>query len=389
LELGPSGVHIRTIDPHEFCYADLFFRRSFFDGEFDGSPQSHWLDMPKLARILPNLSRSREIAFHVSDQALDLNAAGPWRLNYRIGWLAKNSYEAPIRPKRILYEAAVHMAAKDLMSIVDTAGAVSKEIAFTVRNGSFKVGAMSENLDFGARPSTSLQIHSESKNEVSTHVLSNYLESLRPLLDKCSTVKILLGTQKPARFDLFYDKKAKFSFALSPKKPAKPRDNEEQESLPRLSTTRFPDFLMYLASSAKGETSHVLQIAGLESSDRDYSRLATKLEMATHEDDRLRITSAGVHFVNLLKSDVIEARLWLHKSLYDRIPEYSIMINTLRRRPVSLDDLVRIINRRAERTGKHPVLGHEILTFLGLATWCRVVDRRMVLSYFGKAEKRD
>lgn len=388
-ELGPNGVHVRTIDPHEFCYADLSFKRSFFDGEFDGSPQSHGLDMTKLARILPVLSRSQGITIHVNDQALDLDAAGPWRLNYRIGWLAKDSYEAPRRPKKILYEAAVHMAAEDLENLIDTASAVSKEIVLTVRNGSFKVTAASEDLELAAKPSTSIQIRSESKCEVSAHVLSNYLDSLRTLMDKCSAVKILLGTEKPTRFDFFYDKKATFSFVLSGRKPTGPQRHEQSKSLPRLTATRFPDFLVYLATSAKGESPHVLQIAGLESSNGDYSRLATRLGMVTYERGRLQITSAGIHFVNLLKSDMSEARLWLHKSMYDRIPEYSIIINTSKSSPVSMDDLVRIINRRAKRIGKQPVLGHEVLTFLGLATWCRVMDRRMALSYFGKAQKRD
>ena len=389
-ELGPNGVHVRTIDPHEFCYADLSFKRSFFDGEFDGSPQSHGLDMTKLARILPILSRSQGITIHVNDQALDLDAAGPWRLNYRIGWLAKDSYEAPRRPKKILYEAAVHMAAEDLADLIDTASAVSKEIVLTVGNGSFKVTAASEDLELAAKPSTSIQIHSESRNEVSAHVLCNYLGSLRTLMDKCPTVKIRLGSEKPTRFDFFYDRKATFSFALSPRKPAGPqRDEKTKKSLPRLGATRFPDFLVYLASSAKGESPHVLQIAGLESSNGDYSRLATMLGMITYERDRLQITRAGLHFVNLLKSDMDEARLWLHKSMCDRIPEYSIMINVSKRHPVSTDDLVRVINRHAKGTGRQPVLAHEVLTLLGLATWCRVMDRRMVLSYFGKGDKRD
>jgi hypothetical protein len=345
--------------------------------------------MTKLARILPVLSRSQGITVHVNDQTLDLDAAGPWRLNYRIGWLAKDSYEAPRRPKKILYEAAVHMAAEDLENLIDTASAVSKEIVLTVRNGSFKVTAASEDLELAAKPSTSIQIRSESKCAVSAHVLSNYLDSLRTLMDKCSAVKILLGTEKPTRFDFFYDKKATFSFVLSGRKPTGPQRHEQSKSLPRLTATRFPDFLVYLATSAKGESPHVLQIAGLESSNGDYSRLATRLGMVTYGRGRLQITSAGIHFVNLLKSDMSEARLWLHKSMYDRIPEYSIIINTSKSRPVSMDDLVRIINRRAKRMGKQPVLGHEVLTFLGLATWCRVMDRRMALSYFGKAQKRD
>lgn len=388
-EMSGNGVRIRTIDPHDFCYVDMSFDRSFFDGKFDGHRTSFGLDLSKMGQILPTLSRAKDLGLQADGEALELHATTKWKLAYKIGWLTEDAYNLA-EPKRFSYEATVEIPAKDFTSLIDAASAVSKELVFNIRNGSFTVTATSGSYVFAAKPAEPIHVRSRSNTVVSTHVLATYLRCLRPLVEKCNNVRIFLGEEKPARFDLIYGKKAVFSFALSPKKlrlVEQHRQDREGASLPRITATRFPDFMMYLASSPRGESPKMLESAGLETSGGDYSRLASALAMISRDHGNLEVTTRGLQFANLIKSSSDAARLHLHKAILGRVPAYSIMIGLLKRRPMSVDDLFRSINTGMKRKGKQPIDKQDLSTLLGLAAWCGMVDRKLAVYYYGHGGK--
>jgi hypothetical protein len=390
-EIDGSGIRIRSIDPHDFCYADLSFGRSFFNGEFDGNRTSFGLDLSKLGQILPTLSRAKSLELHANDETMELNAITKWKLSYRIGSLTEDAYRLP-EPKKFSYEAIVQIPAEDFTSLIDAASAVSKELVFTIRNGTLTVTATSGSYDFAAKPTEPIHIRSAHDVEISEHVLASYLRPLRPLIEKCNTVRVLLGRGKPVQFDLLYGEKAVFSFALSPKKLRlvnSKRQSRDGSSLPRITATRFPDFVMYLASSPRGESTKMLESAGLETSGGDYSRLASALGMVNQNRGNLEITMRGLQFANLMKSSSEAARLHLHKAILERVPAYPIMIGQLRHRPMSVEDLFRAINISMKKKGKLSIDKQDLSTLLGLAAWCGMIDRKLAVYYFGKGGRSE
>lgn len=388
--ISRDGIHIRAVDPHDFCYADLSFSKSFFNGEFEGQNLSLYLDLPKLGRVLPTLSQAKSLGLKVNGETLEIHATMAWEFIYKISWSAEDSCALP-KPKKISYEAILEIPAKDFASIIDATSAVSRELVFSLEDSSLSVTAKGGGYEFVAKPIKSVHILSDS-NEVSGSVIASYLRTLRPLIEKCNTVKVYLGKETPVRFDLLYGEKAEFSFALSPKRlrlAGQQRQDRQGTSLPRLTASRFPDFVMYLASSPKGETTSMLEIAGLETSGGDYSRLAVILGMVTRNHGNLEITRKGLQFANLMKSSLDAARLYLHKLTVVQVPAYHIMIGLLRRHPMNSDDLFGAINSHLKRKKKHLMDRQDLSTLLGLAAWCHVVDRRMTLFYFGKKDRVD
>jgi hypothetical protein len=384
-EIDGSGIRVRSIDPHDFCYVDLSFRKSFFNGKFDGSRTSFGLDLSKLGQILPTLYRAKGLELHANGEFLELHANTRWKLSYKIG-STEDVFKAA-EPKKLSYDAVMQIPAKDFANLIDAASAVSKELVFTIRNGTFTVTATSGSYDFTAKPAEPIQIRSDRNAEISEHVLASYLRSLRSLIEKCNTVRVLLGKGKPARFEFLYGEKAVFSFSLSPKKLRlvdSKRQGREGTSLPRITATRFPDFIMYLASSPRGESPRMLESAGLETSGGDYSRLASALGMVSRNSGHLEITTRGLQFADLLKSSGEASRLHLHKVILERVPAYSVMIEILKHHPMSVDDLFRAINTGMKKKGKQSVDKQDLSTLLGLASWCGMVDRKLAVYYFGK-----
>jgi hypothetical protein len=388
VEIDKDGVRLKGIDTHDFCYVNLTFGNQFFKRGANGHRIDFGLDLSRLGQIMPTLSRAKSIVLNADGHALELQAVTKWELNYRIGWISEGSSLA--EPKRMRYEGRVEIPANDFIALIDHATAVSRELIFAIRGQSFTASATGGAYEFTAKPLGHLHVESSSHDEITVHVLANYLRSLRPLIEKCTTVKVFLGKEKPIRLDFVCGDKAVFSFALSPKRLhliEKSKVDRNGTSLPRLTASRFPDFLLYLSSNSKGESQRSLENAGLETSGGDYSRLAAILGMATREQSKLQVTRRGLQFAGLIKSSPDAAKLFLHKSITEHVRAYSILIDLLRHHPMSAEDLFEAVNVRMKRKGAVSVDEQDLSTLLGLAAWCGIVDRKMALYYFGRTKE--
>lgn len=378
-------VRIRSIDPHDFCYVDLCFAERFFEVENPIEHSSFGADISKFPRVLPNLTRAKEIVIGVGEDGLTLTGSKEWEASFRISPLTDDPYDLP-EPKNIKHDACVELPASEFCDLINTASSISSELIFRTSDGRFSVGASSGDYELLAKPSSCAKVRSGGKSLVESHAIVAYFKAIEPLVRKCDSVNLLLGGQKPVRVDLHYSDKAVFSFSFSPKKRQSPKLARGGISLPRVTVTKFPEFLVYLANSPDGERVHVLKLGHLETDGGDYSRLGKMLGLVEPERGRVRLTKNGEYFVNIFKSDIDQARAYLNKLLLTKMEAYEAMMQCLKKRPMDQSELQLSVNSALVRKGVK-MDKQDISTMLGLATWCGVIDRKMTLYYFERREK--
>jgi len=396
-DIDASRVRIRSIDPHDFCYVDLVLNKSFFVGDLPESRLAFGIDVSKFNRILPNLQHAGEIWMNADSGALEIEAAREWKLRFRINWLDQDPYDLP-EARNITYDACVEIPSQEFSSLVNAASTVSNELIFSLLNDRFSMTAASGDYSFLAEPSKMIQSFlvepsriEETKRSISASVIVNYLRTLDGLIRKCDKVKIWLADGKPVKLELPCSDKGIFSFSLSPKKgQARPKGKTRRGgvSLPRLTVTKFPEFLFYVANCPNGAETRILKLSHLETSAGDYARLASMLGLAVRDRGKIVLTTSGEQFVNILRENVEQAKLFLNRLLISKINAYAILITSLKKKPMDPGELYVEVNNRLRRRKEQAIDRQDLSTMLGLATWCGVVDRKMALYYFGKPEER-
>lgn len=388
-EIGSEGIRIKSIDPHDFCYLDLLMLKNFFrDYEVDRD-ESFGIDISKLRSFLPKISKAKHIAMKVNDNSLDLIASKDWNMIFSIVFLEKDIYNLP-EPDRVYYDSYVVLNAKEFSNLVDAASTISSELIFSIEGKDFIIKSNSGDYSFTGNPSQILEFDGK-LNKIETFVIASYLSYLTPLIKRCDRIRVQLGNGKPVRFDLMYRDKATFSFILSQRRRkvlrVKIQESRGGTSLPRLTISKLPEFLLYLSTCTEGESTRVLVAAGLETTGGDYSRMAIKLGLATRRDKRLHITRDGESFINLLKNDPKYSKQFLHKLASSEIEAYEIMLSCLREKPLAPDELFLEINRKLGEARKHRIDKQDLNTLLGLGIWCGIVDRKLALYYFGDSDE--
>jgi len=384
-DFNRERIRIRSIDPHDFCYVDLCFAKSFFEEVNSIEHLSFDADISKFSRILPNLGHAKEIAISGSEDGLRLSGSKEWEASFKINRLIDDPYNLP-EPRSINHEARVEVPASEFCDLINTASSISNELVFRVSEGKFSVEACSGDYQLLAKPSGSAKLRNGRRSYVESHAIVAYLRAIEPLVKKCDNVDLLLGNQKPVRLDLHYSDKALFSFSFSPKKREPQKQPRGGISLPRLTVTKFPEFLVYLANSPGGEQLRILKLGHLETEGGDYSRLGKMLGLVEGGRGTVRLTKNGEYFVSIFKSDVDQARAYLNKLLLTKLKPYEAMIQSLKKKPMDQSELQLVVNSALAREGMK-MDKQDISTMLGLATWCEVIDRKMTLYYFERREK--
>jgi len=388
-DVHDDGIRIRSIDPHDFCYVDLALRKSFFEGRLPTRKISFGIDVEKLSKILPHLASAEQILMNIDEEALEFEATKKWRMAFRIGYLKEDPYDLP-EPKKIFYDASFEIPANEFSEIVNTASSVSNEIDFSLSGDKFQVQAATGNHSFYAEPLGKLRLEEKEPKNISSHAILSYLKTLNPLVSESGRVRIWLGNEKPLKIDLEYSDKGVFSFSLSPKREQiRPKKERRGTSLPRITVTRFPEFLLYLANCPAGENVGMLRMTNLETSGGDYSRLGRMLDFTERIRGKINLTKKGEQFVSLYKENINQAKLFLHRNALSKIKSYKLMIRCLKKKPMPPEDLFVEINSILKKRTGMKVDRQDLSTLLGLATWCGIIDRKLALYYFGKRGERN
>jgi len=381
--IDQEGMRIRSIDPDDFCYVDIFLKRSFFKDYLFEDSMKFGLDVSKLSKVLPKIYKVNSLDIKINGGFLELTATKKWKTIFKIKFLEEDPFDLA-EPKKIKYQTFAEVPAEDFSNLVDTASAISNEMNLSVEkdNRRFFMTAQSGDYFYVGEPSEIIRIKSNNGQNVSASVIANYVKTLGPLIKQCNAVRVRIGADKPVRLDLVYQDKGIFSFTLSHRRrKARPISKRGGASLPRLTVTKLPEFLLYISNTPEGEEIRFLKAAGLETSGGDYARMSKQLGLAYRRGGKIRLTREGDLFVNLIQNDLKQAREFLHKLALSKYEAYRVMINCLKERPLALNELFgRItVNSRIDK--------QDLSTLLGLALWCGVVDKKLALYYFGGKQK--
>lgn len=385
-DVSSDGIRVRSIDPDDFCYIDLFLRKSFFK-EYNTNPKlSFGIDVSKFSKFLPGLISAHTISVNVNGDTLEIEAIKNWKMQFRVNFLEQDPYNLP-EPRKFKHEAFAEIPSREFSELVNTASTISNELNFSINKKRFIVSADFGDYSYSGEPSKTFSIENNSSQKVSASVIASYIKTLGGLINKCEKVRVKLGNDKPVRLELIYQEKGTFSFAFSHKRRrTRPRKvaGRGGTSLPRLTVTRLPEFLLYLTNCPDGVETRFLREAGLETSGGDYSRMAKELDLAERPRGKIRLSKNGEVFVNLMQSDSKQARSFLHSLAFSKIISYKTMVNALRRKTLAPEDLYQEINRRLKKGEEHPIDKQDLSTLLGLAIWCGVVDKKLALYYLSK-----
>jgi hypothetical protein len=385
-----DGLHIRSIDPDDFCYVEALLRTSFLQRYRPKTKLSFGVDVSKFSKFLPRLASARAISMTVYDEALELEATRNWPMQFRINFLKDDPYDLP-EPKRLKYDAFVEIPSKEFSHLINVASTISNELNFTILGKRFIVSARSGDYSYSGEPSTVSKVVNNGAQNVSTSVIANYIKTLDGLINKCETVRVRIGNDKPLQLEFRYQDKGVFSFTLSHKKRSakqKKVTSRDGSSLPRLTVSRLPEFLLYLKNCPEGEKMGFLREAGLETSGGDYSRMAQKLGMVQSIRGRIKLSGAGDVFVNLMQNNQEQARGFLHTLALSKIKPYKIMMNCLKRKALAPEELYKEINQKLGKKREYSIDRQDFSTLLGLAIWCEIVDKKLALYYLRKGGQR-
>lgn len=385
-DISKDGVRVKSIDPDDFCYIDLLLRKSFFK-EYQPNPKlSFGIDVSKFSKFLPRLALAHTISMNVNGDAFELEAIKDWKMRFRVNFLDQDPYDLP-EPRKFTHEAFVEIPSKEFSNLVNTASTISNELKFTINKKRFIVSANFGDYSYSGEPSKALVNENYGVQNVSASVIASYIKTLGGLINKCENVRVWLGNDKPVRLELIYQDKGVFSFVLSHKRRrTRPRKvaGRGGTSLPRLTVTRLPEFLLYLTNCPDGEETRFLREAGLETSGGDYSRMAQELDLAERSRGKVKLSKNGEVFVNLMQSDQKRAKSFLHGLAFSRIKSYKAMVDATKKRPLDPGELYEEINRKLKKRKEHCIDTQDLSTLLGLAIWCEVVDRKLALYYLRK-----
>lgn len=378
VDVSDRGIRIRSIDPHDFCYVDLILKPSFFEQYNINQDWGFGLDISRLSKMLSNFSS--ELFMRIDAGNVQFQTQGLGKPIFKMDWLDIDPYDLP-EPLKLRYDTHFDLKADEFSDLIKKASAISHELTFSATRNTVALNASNRGYSFSSKLSIPAICH----KPVSVSIISGYLKTLSSLIKKCERIRVWLGNDKPLRLDLTYQDKGKFSFFIShKKKTVRPRRRREGTSLPRVSVTRFPDFLSYLGNQPKGVETKMLVMARLETEGGDYGRLANMLGFTIRRKKKIKLTSAGRKFLLTHKSDPDKAREFIHRTAIEKIRAYRLLIENIIERPMASDEIFESINNSLKGKKLHKIDRQDMSTLLGLATWCGAIDRKLALYYFGR-----
>jgi hypothetical protein len=264
-------------------------------------------------------------------------------------------------------------------------------LTFKITGKNLIISTGSGDYSFSGTPLKPINIDNNGDQIVSASAIASYIKTLTALINKCEKIVVSIGNDKPLRLDLRYQDKGVFSFLLSNKRQnARAHETLDREgtSLPRLTVTKLPELLLYLTACPKGEETRFLQEAGLETSGGDYGRMAQELQLAERLERRLKLSKSGEVFVNLMQNDQNQAKTFLHGLAFSRLESYKAMVDCLKEKALTPEELFLEINKRRNRMSGHSIDRQDLSTLLGLAMYCGILDKKLALYYLKRSDEK-
>lgn len=385
--VSQKGINVKSIDSDDFCYIELFFSPSFFKGYDFTVEKEFGIDVSKFSKFLSKISSANNFYINLTNEEFVLEAEKGWNIQFRINFLEKDPFALP-EPKKFLYGNLIELSAREFSKLVSSASAISNELNFSINQNQFFISAKSGDYSYSGKPSKIGILQSDSISS-STLVISSYIKALGSLLTTCEIVRVGIDNDKPLRLELILQNKGLFTFILAHRrgKIRRKKTNRAGTSLPRLTVTRLPEFLVYLMNCPDGEELKFLRNAGLETEGGDHHRMTQKLNLTEKFGKKIKLTKSGEVFVNLLQNDPKQAKNFLHNLALKNLSSYSIMVSLLKEKPLNPQELFTEMNSKMDELNHFSIDRMDLSTLLGLSIWCGYLDKKLALYYMKTGEE--
>jgi hypothetical protein len=390
VEASSKGVRLRSIDPHDFCYVDLHFLPAFFESSDGNGSVEYGLDVSKLGSILQSIPSTSPLQLNFKESQLRLKMKDGGKTFFAVNSLKLDPFDLP-EPLKFEYDCSVTISSVQFLNNIKRASAISSEICFTIGDGKFSMSASSGDFSFYTEPEQAI-INQKGKSVVSSYVVVGYLRSLTDIISKCENVTIDLNESKPTKLDLHYNKFGKFSFFLSNRKaaensPTKDKQDRQGLSLPRISITKFPDFLLRITKDPDGVDTETLRLAHVDTAGGDYSRLGHMLGLIETKNKKVLPSPSGEELLRQFQVDQDKGKLELHRIAVQKLPHYKSIMKHLLVHPMPTEEIYDAVNKDLKEMKLPTIAKPDLMTLLAVATWCGSVDRKFSLYYFAKANE--
>lgn len=386
IDVKKKYIRIKGIDSHDFCYIDIRLGMDFFVKYDVGNAQySFGLDISRLKYVLANIFKDTPLSLEIKDGHLSLQLMNRRKSTYTISWLSSDIFDLP-EPPHFDYSAKVDIPAKEFLIMIREAATISHEISLSAGHGKIKAAAKNGDFSF----STELEIGDgiAKLKPVESFVIVDYLRAISELIGGTEQVKLSIGNNIPLRIEIPYGSRGNFSFVISNRKlEERERKDLEGMSIPRLSITKFPEYIEFLNSTPEGSDSQMLRLAQIETEGSDYSRFGSILGLSERKNNKISLTMEGKKLASLLQEHPDKAKKSLHILALEKIPSYKLLMQHLTDRPLSTNEIYQRLTESLRKEGLPEIQKQDMIILLGVATWCGTIDRKMALYYFGKGEE--
>ncbi|MCE2506232.1 MAG: hypothetical protein J4F36_07155 [Nitrosopumilaceae archaeon] len=391
-DVSHNGIRVRSIDPHDFCYVDIKLSPSFFDRfNWESEKFTSEAEIGKLRQVISKITRDKTVYMDFRKKTLALNFVNSGKTRYALKWNDEEQFDLP-EPQKLNYTAQISIPAGEFLEIINEATAVSREIYFGIDNGKFVIGSEEGGFSFSKSIDLNDEMFSEFRNKIPRKAIKSwtiidYLKTISEVVLQCGEIKLSIGEDLPIRVDLAYRGRGSFTFIISNKvlsssEEGNKRIREHHKSRidgntkqPHISVTKFPKFLELVK---EGVSSSNLRHSRYETEDGDYLRLSKLLKFTTERKGIVYLSSEGKEFLNSL--DKRSGKSKFNKKLKQKIPKYNYLLKLLSKEPQNFDSVL----ENLKKSKRYSMKKEEIMLFLGLATWCNAIDRKLGLFYFGK-----
>jgi len=397
-DISKNGIRIKSIDPHDFCYVDIKLSPSFFeDFKWGAKKLSASADIGKFKNMLTNISKDKPLYLDISSKSITLELVSDSSTKYKLDWLEEDLYDLP-EPLTIKYEAEISLPSRDFFRIVKEAAAVSREICFELHDHTFSVYASDQHFSYSKEIHLSNKLLSSAtslKTPVKSWAIIDYLRTLTEIIILCGEVKLSIKEDMPLRMDLSYRGRGSFTFIIANRKLSRQETSARihkrirttsplipNSSLPQIAVTKFPEYIKSI-DSENGVLVEELKHSPIDTSDRDYFRLANLLGFVSKKKNRIFLSKPGKDFVTKYIEKRSYAKPKLDNYLKKSLPEYSKLLKILSERPMTADDVVGQFSF-SKNNDSLITKRTDVLLLLGIATWCNAIERKLGLYYFEK-----
>jgi hypothetical protein len=351
----------------------------FSEYDIDGI-RSYGIQIDRLKNILPKISQANQITLSFLDSSIIISASKGWDMKFELKSLHEVPFDLP-EPKSIEYQSKLIIDAEEFSKLAQTASAVSSDIRLEFENNVFSINSETDILSYSGRPSKIISSESH-VSKIESYVIANYLGFLASLIKECETISISLGDQKPVKFELNHKDKASFCFYLIQGKVETIRMKSQPRqipSLPELTVSRFPEFLMYLAGIPSGIEISELIVQGFETVNEDYKKIGKELNLIIiNNDSKIILSNEGYNFINILKNNKKSAKEYLNNMAISKIGIYESIMKYVNNNALTPIELFNDIKNEYEKKGL-TINEREFNSYLGLATWCEKIDNKLAL----------